>query len=165
MKLVYCVNSCIFSFVIMFCAYLLPVFWHQWFCRYEKFEDELDKQKTIKFRADLKYRKKHYEVSHCYANEQICFMSCEFCPSLHSMVSEYLQDAIEDYIACLPLVPNNNLSMKRDVLEGIARCYSHLGKHRQALEICEKLVGYNISCVSDVLQVLRKCLLSFRVQS
>ncbi|MCJ8745559.1 hypothetical protein PDJAM_G00131570 [Pangasius djambal] len=81
----------------------------EWFCHYEKFEDELDEQKTLKFRADLKYRKKQY------------------------------QEAIKDYTACLPLVPNNNLSVKRDVLEGIARCYSHLGKSRQALEICEKL--------------------------
>ncbi|XP_060756202.1 uncharacterized protein C8orf76 [Neoarius graeffei] len=81
----------------------------EWFCHYENFEDELDEQKTMKFRADLKYRKK------CY------------------------QEAIEDYTACLPLVPNNNLSLKRDVLEGKARCYSHLGKSRQALEICEKL--------------------------
>ncbi|KAB5532991.1 hypothetical protein PHYPO_G00126410 [Pangasianodon hypophthalmus] len=81
----------------------------EWFCHYEKFEDELDEQKTLKFRADLKYRKKQY------------------------------QEALKDYTACLPLVPNNNLSMKRDVLEGIARCCSHLGKSRQALEICEKL--------------------------
>ncbi|KAG7317867.1 hypothetical protein KOW79_018902 [Hemibagrus wyckioides] len=81
----------------------------EWFCHHEKFEDELDEQKTMKFRADLKYRQKQY------------------------------QEAIKDYTACLPLVPNNNLSMKRDVLEGIARCYSHLGKSRQALEICEKL--------------------------
>ncbi|XP_053467778.1 uncharacterized protein C8orf76 homolog isoform X1 [Ictalurus furcatus] len=81
----------------------------EWFCHYEKFEDELDEQKTMKFRADLKYRKKQY------------------------------QEAIDDYTVCLPLVPNNNLSMKRDVLEGMARCYRHLGKSGQALEICEKL--------------------------
>lgn len=61
---------------------------------------------------------------------------------------EYLQDALEDYTACLPLVTNNNLSLKRDMLEGIARCYSSLGRTRQALEICEKLVRYNISCVN-----------------
>lgn len=56
----------------------------------------------------------------------------------------YLQEALEDYTACLPLVPNNNLSMKRDVLEAIVRCYSYLGKSKQALEICETLVGYKI---------------------
>ncbi|KAK3515736.1 hypothetical protein QTP70_030181 [Hemibagrus guttatus] len=91
----------------------------EWFCHYEKFEDELDEQKTMKFRADLKYRQKQY------------------------------QEAIKDYTACLPLVPNNNLSMKRDVLEGISRCYSHLGQSRQALEICEKLVGYSILCRNE----------------
>ncbi|KAM9436529.1 uncharacterized protein C8orf76 homolog [Clarias gariepinus] len=81
----------------------------EWFCHHEKFEDKLDEQKTKKFRADLKYRKNQY------------------------------QEALEDYTACLPLVTNNNLSLKRDMLEGIARCYSSLGRTRQALEICEKL--------------------------
>ncbi|XP_062841746.1 uncharacterized protein C8orf76 [Trichomycterus rosablanca] len=81
----------------------------EWFCYHEKFEDVLDEQKTMKYRADLKYRKKQY------------------------------QGAIEDYLACLPLVQNNNLSTKRDLLEGIARCYSHLGHRKQALETCEKL--------------------------
>lgn len=70
---------------------------------------------------------------------------------------EFFQEALEDYTACLPLVPNNNLSMKRDVLEAIARCYSHLGKSRQALEICEKLVGCNISCMSDSVVFYRYC--------
>lgn len=74
-----------------------------------------------------------------------------------SFPGEYLQEAIEDYTACLPLVPNNNLSLKRDVLEGKARCYSHLGKSRQALEICEKLVGYNVSCMSDTVIFYRYC--------
>ncbi|KAI5092315.1 hypothetical protein C0J45_17946 [Silurus meridionalis] len=81
----------------------------EWFCLCEKFEDELEEQKALKFRADLKYSKKQYQAT------------------------------IEDYTACLLLVPNNNLSLKRDMLEGIARCYSHLGKIRQSLEICEKL--------------------------
>ncbi|TSK20213.1 hypothetical protein Baya_1761 [Bagarius yarrelli] len=81
----------------------------KWFCHRDKFEDQLDEQKTMKFRADLKYRQKQY------------------------------QEAIEDYTACLPLVPNNNLSMKRDVLEGIARCYNHLGRSGPALELCDKL--------------------------
>lgn len=62
---------------------------------------------------------------------------------------EYLQEAVQDYTSCLRLVPFNNLSLKRDVLEGIARCYIHLGKNSQALEICEKLVGYSISCMCD----------------
>lgn len=51
------------------------------------------------------------------------------------------QNAIEDYRACLSLVPSSNLSLKRDVLESIARCYSRLGARQQALEICEKLVN------------------------
>ncbi|KAI5612029.1 hypothetical protein C0J50_0697 [Silurus asotus] len=81
----------------------------EWFCLCEKFEDELEEQKALKFRADLKYSKKQYQAT------------------------------LEDYTACLLLVPNNNLSLKRDMLEGIARCYSHLGKIRQSLEICEEL--------------------------
>ncbi|KAL7835907.1 hypothetical protein SRHO_G00282540 [Serrasalmus rhombeus] len=81
----------------------------EWFCHYERFEDNLDEQKTMKFRADLKYRRKQY------------------------------QGALDDYRACLSLVPNGNLSLKRDVLDSIARCYSHLGLRERALEICEKL--------------------------
>lgn len=75
----------------------------------------------------------------------MCFISCAF----FLFVLSSFQEAIKEYTACLLLVPNNNLSMKRDVLEGMARCYSHLGNNRQALEICEKLVGYSISCLSD----------------
>ncbi|XP_007242180.3 zinc fingers and homeoboxes protein 1 [Astyanax mexicanus] len=81
----------------------------EWFCHHEKFEDALDEQKTMKFRADLKYRRKQY------------------------------QDALDDYTTCLSLVPNGNLSLKRDVLESMARCYSHLGLREQALETCENL--------------------------
>ncbi|XP_072515314.1 uncharacterized protein C8orf76 homolog [Salminus brasiliensis] len=81
----------------------------EWFCHHEKFEDVLDEQKTMKFRADLKYRRKQYQV------------------------------ALDDYTTCLSLVPNENLSLKRDVLESIARCYSHLGLREQALKTCEKL--------------------------
>ncbi|KAI4891111.1 hypothetical protein NFI96_032866 [Prochilodus magdalenae] len=103
----------------------------EWFCHYEKFEDFLDEQKTMKFRADLKYRRKEY------------------------------QSAIDDYRAGLSLVPNSNLSLKRDILESIARCYSHLGLREQALDTCEKLLELNIyeecgalkNCISSLQQL------------
>ncbi|XP_066499216.1 uncharacterized protein C8orf76 [Hoplias malabaricus] len=81
----------------------------EWFCHHGTFEDELDEQKTMKFRADLKYMKKQY------------------------------QSALEDYRACFSLVPSGNLSLRRDVLESMARCYSRLGLREQALYTCEKL--------------------------
>ncbi|XP_076869216.1 uncharacterized protein C8orf76 homolog [Brachyhypopomus gauderio] len=81
----------------------------EWFCYSDTFEDALEEQKTMKFRADLKYRKLQY------------------------------QSALNDYTACLSLVPSNNLTVKRDALEGVARCYSHLGRREEALETCDKL--------------------------
>ncbi|XP_030639025.1 uncharacterized protein C8orf76 homolog [Chanos chanos] len=81
----------------------------QWFCEETKSEDVLEKQKTFKFRADLAYRRKQF------------------------------QTALDDYTACLSLIPDNNLSIKRDVLEGIARCFCYLGKRDEALTTIENL--------------------------
>nr|AAH85422.1 Zgc:101716 [Danio rerio] len=80
-----------------------------WFCEDGNEEDSLEEQKTLKFRGDLAYRRKQYQI------------------------------ALDDYASCLSLVPAGNTSVKRDVLEGIARCCCHLGKKDEALNACEKL--------------------------
>ncbi|XP_073703601.1 uncharacterized protein C8orf76 homolog [Garra rufa] len=80
-----------------------------WFCEDGNIEDPLKEQKTFKFRGDLAYRRKQYQV------------------------------ALDEYASCLSLVPAGNTSVKRDVLEGIARCCCHLGRKEEALNACEKL--------------------------
>ncbi|KAI7806660.1 uncharacterized protein C8orf76 homolog [Triplophysa rosa] len=81
----------------------------EWFCQDGHIEDALEEQKTLKFRGDLAYRRKQYQV------------------------------ALDEYMSCLTLLPAGNTSVKRDVLEGIARCCCHLGRKEDALSACEKL--------------------------
>lgn len=81
----------------------------KWFCQDGDIEDALEEQKTLKFRGDLAYRRKQYQV------------------------------ALDEYMSCLSLLPAGNMSVKRDVLEGIARCCCHLGQKEEALNACEKL--------------------------
>ncbi|XP_016137526.1 uncharacterized protein [Sinocyclocheilus grahami] len=82
---------------------------HTWFCEDGNVEDPLEEQKTLKFRGDLAYRRKQFQA------------------------------ALDEYRFCLSLIPAGNISVKRDVLEGIARCCCHLGKKEEALNACEKL--------------------------
>ncbi|XP_067094987.1 uncharacterized protein C8orf76 homolog isoform X2 [Osmerus mordax] len=83
----------------------------EWFCETDATDtdDLLDRQKVFKFRADLEFRKGNY------------------------------QKALNDYTSCLALVPEGNLTIKRDVLEAMARCLSHIGQMEQALETVEQL--------------------------
>ncbi|XP_035289476.1 uncharacterized protein C8orf76 homolog [Anguilla anguilla] len=81
----------------------------EWFCESITTEDELEKQKGFKFRAELAYSRKDY------------------------------QTALGDYSICLALVPEGNLTIRRDVLEGQARCCCYLGRREEALEIIDKL--------------------------
>ncbi|XP_052002264.1 LOW QUALITY PROTEIN: uncharacterized protein C8orf76 [Xyrauchen texanus] len=80
-----------------------------WFCHNENIEDALQEQKTLKYRGDLAYMRKQYQL------------------------------ALDEYKSCLSLVPGGNTSVKRDVLEAIARCYCHLGRKEEALNVCERL--------------------------
>ena len=50
------------------------------------------------------------------------------------------QKALDAYSSCLEWVPDNNLTIRRDVLEGMARCYTHLGQKDKALEMTNLLV-------------------------
>ncbi|XP_065687251.1 uncharacterized protein C8orf76 homolog isoform X1 [Patagioenas fasciata] len=62
-----------------------------------------------KFRADWAYRQRDFEKALC------------------------------EYSNCLLLLPPSNIAMRRDVQEGQARCLSHLGRHKEALDIAEKM--------------------------
>ncbi|KFQ52823.1 Uncharacterized protein C8orf76, partial [Pelecanus crispus] len=47
--------------------------------------------------------------------------------------------ALCEYSNCLLLLPPSNVAMRRDVQEGQARCLSRLGRHKEALDIAEKM--------------------------
>ncbi len=66
-----------------------------------------------------------------------------YCYLIHKLIYELCQwqAALDEYGSCLSLIPAGNTSVKRDVLEGIARCCCHLGKKEEALTACEKLVN------------------------
>ncbi|MEQ2267325.1 hypothetical protein XENORESO_004468 [Xenotaenia resolanae] len=91
----------------------LPVFplQLQWFCESTALntDDSLEKQKVFKFRGDLALRQGNY------------------------------QRALDAYSSCLQWIADNNLTIRRDVLEGMARCYTRLGQREQALELAELL--------------------------
>ncbi|CAL8336974.1 uncharacterized protein C8orf76 homolog [Gadus morhua] len=83
----------------------------QWFCQSSALdtEDSLEKQKVFKFRGDLACRQRNYK------------------------------EALEAYKSCLEWVPDTNLTIRRDVWEGMARCYSNLGQGERALEVADLL--------------------------
>ncbi|XP_068014713.1 uncharacterized protein C8orf76 homolog isoform X1 [Melanerpes formicivorus] len=79
------------------------------------FDSEADSEEgargltASKFRADWAYRQRHFEKALC------------------------------EYSSCLLLLPASNIAMRRDVQEGQARCLSHLGRHKEALDIAERM--------------------------
>ncbi|MED6274386.1 hypothetical protein CHARACLAT_015886 [Characodon lateralis] len=83
----------------------------EWFCESNALntDDSLEKQKVFKFRGDLALRQGNY------------------------------QKALDAYSSCLQWIADNNLTIRRDVLEGMARCYTRLGQREQALELAELL--------------------------
>ncbi|XP_074412602.1 uncharacterized protein C8orf76 homolog isoform X1 [Zonotrichia albicollis] len=64
---------------------------------------------SSKFRADWAFRQRDFEKALC------------------------------EYSHCLLLLPASNIAMRRDVQEGQARCLSRLGRHKEALDIAEKM--------------------------
>ncbi|XP_067387090.1 uncharacterized protein C8orf76 homolog isoform X2 [Emydura macquarii macquarii] len=81
----------------------------QWFCEETNSEDDVEILTIKKFRGDLAYRQRQF------------------------------QKALYEYSSCLLLLPSSNVAMRRDVQEGQARCLAHLGRHKEALDIAEKL--------------------------
>ncbi|CAG12860.1 unnamed protein product [Tetraodon nigroviridis] len=49
------------------------------------------------------------------------------------------QKAADAYGSCLGWISDNNLSIRRDVLEGMARCFTKLGRRNRALDIVNLL--------------------------
>lgn len=83
----------------------------QWFCDKTTLDtdDVLEKQKVLKFRGDLAVRQGDF------------------------------QKAFEAYSACLEWISDNNLTIRRDVLEGMSRCCIKLGQKDKALDLAELL--------------------------
>ncbi|XP_005952978.1 uncharacterized protein C8orf76 [Haplochromis burtoni] len=83
----------------------------EWFCHSAALdtEDSLEKQKVYKFRGDLAVRQGSY------------------------------QKALQAYSSCLQWIADNNLTIRRDVVEGMARCCTRLGQRDRALELAQLL--------------------------
>uniref|UniRef100_A0A3B4G7Q1 Uncharacterized protein n=1 Tax=Pundamilia nyererei TaxID=303518 RepID=A0A3B4G7Q1_9CICH len=83
----------------------------EWFCDSAALdtEDSLETQKVYKFRGDLAVRQGNY------------------------------QKALEAYSSCLQWIADNNLTIRRDVVEGMARCCTRLGQRDRALELAQLL--------------------------
>ncbi|XP_077384163.1 zinc fingers and homeoboxes protein 1 [Festucalex cinctus] len=83
----------------------------EWFCESTALdtEDSLEKQKVFKFRGDLAIRQGDYQA------------------------------ALDAYSSCLEWISDNNLSIKRDILEGIARSCTRLGQREKALGLVDLL--------------------------
>lgn len=83
----------------------------EWFCESVALDtdDPLEKQKVYKFRGDLAVRQGNY------------------------------QKALDAYSCCLEWIADNNLTIRRDVLEGMARCCTKLGQRDRALELADLL--------------------------
>ncbi|XP_026149468.1 uncharacterized protein C8orf76 homolog isoform X2 [Mastacembelus armatus] len=83
----------------------------KWFCDNAALDtdDSLEKQKVFKFRGDLAVRQGDY------------------------------QKAYEAYSSCLEWIADNNLTIRRDVLEGMARCCTKLGQKDRALDLAHLL--------------------------
>ncbi|KAL6108849.1 uncharacterized protein ACO6RY_12106 [Pungitius sinensis] len=83
----------------------------QWFCDKTALntDDPLEKQKIYKFRGDLAVRQGQH------------------------------QDALDAYSSCQEWIAGNNLTIRRDVLEGMARCCTKLGQRDRALDFADLL--------------------------
>ncbi|XP_073341387.1 uncharacterized protein C8orf76 homolog [Pagrus major] len=83
----------------------------EWFCDSAALDTDntLERQKVYKFRGDLAVRQGNY------------------------------QKALDAYSSCLEWIADNNLTIRRDVLEGMARCCTRLGQRDRALELAALL--------------------------
>uniref|UniRef100_UPI0037E7CD0F uncharacterized protein C8orf76 homolog n=1 Tax=Semicossyphus pulcher TaxID=241346 RepID=UPI0037E7CD0F len=83
----------------------------EWFCESAALDtdDPLEKQKVFKFRGDLAVRQGNH------------------------------QKALDAYSSCLEWIADNNMTIRRDVLEGMARCCTKLGQRDRALDLAHLL--------------------------
>uniref|UniRef100_A0A3P9BHM3 Uncharacterized protein n=1 Tax=Maylandia zebra TaxID=106582 RepID=A0A3P9BHM3_9CICH len=80
-------------------------------------EDSLEKQKVYKFRGELAVRQGNYQL-----------------------VFSFLTNLYTVYSSCLQWIADNNLTIRQDVVEGMARCCTRLGQRDRALELAQLLV-------------------------
>ncbi|XP_062424396.1 uncharacterized protein C8orf76 homolog [Rhea pennata] len=83
----------------------------RWFLKETGSVDDTEILTASKFQGDLAYREQEFEKALC------------------------------EYSSCLLLLPPSNIAMRRDVQEGQARCLSQLGRHKEALDVAEKLIN------------------------
>ncbi|XP_040021368.1 uncharacterized protein C8orf76 homolog isoform X2 [Gasterosteus aculeatus] len=97
----------------------------QWFCDKTALntDDPLEKQKIYKFRGDLAVRQGQH------------------------------QEALDAYSNCQEWIADNNLTIRRDVLEGMARCCSKLGQRDRALHFAD-LLGKEASNICHMTSLL-----------
>ncbi|KAM8811088.1 uncharacterized protein C8orf76 homolog [Eudromia elegans] len=81
----------------------------RWFCRPVHGADDTEVLTAHKFLGDLAFRERRFQRALC------------------------------EYSSCLLLLPPSNVAMRRDIQEGQARCLARLGRHKEALDIAEKL--------------------------
>lgn len=68
-----------------------------------------------------------------------CCVLSLFCLSVF-LLPWRLQTALDSYSSCLEWIADNNLTIRRDVLEGMARCCTKLGQRDRALDLANSLV-------------------------
>ncbi|KAM8869707.1 uncharacterized protein C8orf76 homolog [Spinachia spinachia] len=97
--------------VVTLSSYNAKVCEPQWFCDKTALstDDPLEKQKIYKFRGDLAVKQRQH------------------------------QKALDAYSSCQEWIADNNLTIRRDVLEGMARCCIKLGQKDRALDFADLL--------------------------
>ncbi|XP_069776376.1 uncharacterized protein C8orf76 homolog isoform X2 [Narcine bancroftii] len=81
----------------------------KWFWGNISAADDVEKLTALKFRGDLAFKRQDYQTALC------------------------------EYTCSLALVPDTNITLRRDLQEARARCLSCLGREEDALEIAQKL--------------------------
>ncbi|XP_068592518.1 uncharacterized protein C8orf76-like [Cebidichthys violaceus] len=96
---------------VTLCSYDAKLCEPEWFCESAALntDDPLEKQKIYKFRGDLAVRQGDH------------------------------QKALDAYSSCQEWIADNNLTIRRDVLEGMARCCTKLGQRDRALDFADSL--------------------------
>lgn len=69
-----------------------------------------------------------------------CSRQYAFVVLMSVLVVWWVQKAADAYSSCLEWISDNNLSIRRDVLEGMARCFIKVGHGNRALDIANILV-------------------------
>lgn len=77
--------------------------------------------------------------SHCSPPSEYFWMWASWLKTL-SVLILWVKKALDAYSSCLEWIADNNWTIRRDVLEGMARCCTRLGHRDQALDLADLLV-------------------------